>query len=150
MRRIEGVEDYESPTAWLAGVDLTPTERMQLVWLIQLMDPELDEAAIMNGAFRDFENANGIAEVPIEWWDVEDDDGRVRYQLWISCVDGAQLLDAGTTSIVATASAFAFYGDGWEGTKPGSLADELHRAQAVVKGAGIPTELAAFAFVAHV
>ncbi len=148
MRRVEGCEDYASPTAWLGGVSFDERERRQLVWLIQLMDPSLDETAILTGPFSAFENANGVAEVPLEWWDVTDDQGRVVYHFWIAC-DGAQLLEADTTNIVATASGYAFYGDGWEDGQPGSLAAMLRDAQTEACAKGVPCELRSFAFVAQ-
>lgn len=149
MRRVEGCADYASPEPWLARLELTDVERMQLLRVVREFDPSLDDATIFGGPFSAFGNANGIAEVPLEWWDVEADDGRVVYQLWISCVDGAQLFAAGTTTSVAYVSAFAFWGDGWEGDSPGSLADQLDRAQAVVKATGVDTELGRIAFIAR-
>ncbi|HEY0252605.1 MAG TPA: hypothetical protein VGC41_13815, partial [Kofleriaceae bacterium] len=73
MRRVDGCEDYDSPEPWLAGLALDARERAQLVFIAQLADPALTADTIFTGAFRAFERAMGLAEVPIEWWDVEDD-----------------------------------------------------------------------------
>ncbi|HEU4533863.1 MAG TPA: hypothetical protein VFS00_07080 [Polyangiaceae bacterium] len=43
------------------------------------------------------------AETPVEWWDVVDDAGTTRYQLWLYHADCGLLFEAGTTKVVAQA-----------------------------------------------
>jgi hypothetical protein len=147
-RRIEEVTDYESSEPWLADIEpsLSAAERAQLVYVIQLFDPSLDEAAIFSGSYSRFANGNGIAEVPIEWWDIEDETGTVRHQLWLCCADAGFLFTTGTTTLVegANIARCAFYGDGWQDGRPGSLAALLDAAQ---RSVAEDTELAGIAFV---
>ena len=146
MRQVPAVEDYKSSSPWIGDIPLAATERAQLVHIIQLLDPSLDEQTILTGPFKAFKNANGVAEVPLEWWDVEED-GAVRYQLWIYCVDAAQLFDAGTTTSVAYVSQLAFWGDGHQGDRPGSLADQLDRAHKAAVADHPACELRQIAFI---
>ncbi len=142
-RRVDGVEDYDDPTPWLAHLSLAPDERAQLIHVIRLLDPSLDEQRIMTGSFRTFAKANGVAEVPLEWWDVEDARG-VRYQLWLYCADGGQLFEAGTTNSVAYVAQGAFWTkDG----APSTLGAELDAAKRAAKKAIRGSELAGVAFV---
>lgn len=146
VRQVAGVENYKSDAPWIGDIPLTTNERAQLVHVIRLLDPSLDEQTILTGPFTAFKNANGVAEVPLEWWDVEED-GKVRYQLWIYCVDAAQLFDAGTTTSVAYVSQLAFWGEGYKGDRPGSLADQLDRAQKAAVAEHRKCELRRIAFI---
>ena len=147
MRQIPAVEDYDSKKPWVGNIQLNPVERAQLVHIVRLFDDSLDEKTILTAPYKTFAQLNGIAEVPLEWWDVVDDAGKPRYQLWIYCVDGAQLFDAGTTHSVAYVSQFAFWGEGYDGTKPGSLADLLAKGQEAAVEAHPECELSQIAFI---
>jgi tellurite resistance-related uncharacterized protein len=140
---VDGIEDYDDPTPWLGGVVLSTSERTQLVHVLRLLDPSLDETAILGGSFETFEGANGVAEVPLEWWDVEDASGTVRYQLWLYCADGGQLFDAGTTTSVAYIAQSVFW---TKEAAPADLGEQLARAQRAMKNLA-DSDLAGVAFV---
>jgi len=114
------------------------------VHVIRLLDPSLDENAILTGPFATFAKANGVAEVRLEWWDVEDQSGNVRYQLWLYCADGGQLFEAGTTNSIAYVAQAAFWPkDG----APADLGEQLAVSQKIATKAHPDSELAGVAFV---
>lgn len=131
---------------WLGALTLSESERAQLTYLIQLFEPQFDDDAVFTASFRAF--TSGVAEVPIEWWDIEDYDGTVSYQLWYLHADSAKLFAAGTTNVVAYVSQDAFWGDGYQDGRAGSLADRLQRAQADVRRTDPKAAICRIAFVA--
>jgi hypothetical protein len=49
-----------------------------------------------------------FADMPVEWWDVVDDDDRARYQLWLYHVDCGSLFEAGEARVLADVIQFGF------------------------------------------
>lgn len=133
-----------------AARDLATNEREQLAAIIRRWEPSLatDKMALavrypsMPGPLH------AIAECPIEWWDVLDD-GALRYRIWLFAADSGLVFEGDTTKLVPgeQINRGAYYGDGWEGTKPGSLAEQFEHAQRAVKSSHPTSELAHVAFV---
>jgi len=105
-RFVPGV-DYEDEAAcqrpWLADAPFSPVDRTQLLRAIFMIDDRegMTPDDVWNGDFEFFQrHFDGMAEVPIEGWDLVDDDGVARYQLWLAFVDHGKLLHAGTTDLV--------------------------------------------------
>lgn len=135
---------------WLVLEGLTPSERAQLLTLLRLFDPDLDADALASLSYATMrEPMKPVAECPIEWWDVVDARGLLHHRLWLYAADGGWLFVGPTDTFVPEGSiaAGAFYGQGWEGDAPGSLAERLHEAQGPARFEHPGSELARVAFV---
>lgn len=90
---------------------LSAVERAQLVACVRRCfgtEGPLDvEGIFAPDRDRDTEEAE-FADMPIEWWDVVDDDDRARYQLWLYHVDCGSLFEAGESIVLADVIQFGF------------------------------------------
>lgn len=146
-----GDDQGDPDVPWLPSAVLSDSERAQLLALFRMFEPTLDEAAMLALRYPTLpEPMRAMAECPIEWWDVVES-GVLRYRLWLYAADGGWLFQADTTERVPEGyiAAFAFYGEGWEGDAPGSLAEQLHEAQARSRAHHPSSELSKMAFVAR-
>lgn len=91
--------------------DMTKTERAQLVGILAkafgLKEKSFGFDDIVAGT-SDEELIEETSQMPIEWWDIADDDDKVRYQLWTYHVDCGSLVLAGTSKRVASIIQFGF------------------------------------------
>jgi hypothetical protein len=148
-RRIEPALGHDADTPWL-DVDLTETERAQLVGILQTFDPEVDTerlhldagAVIFKGLLEAFEDN------PVEWWSVCDEDGYVVYTLWLYFSDSGVLFDGETTKVLARIERLSFHADDDEldAADERELAAALHDAQKLVKRERSDSELATVTF----
>jgi hypothetical protein len=137
---------------WLAVAarTLSPSERAQLAAIVRLWDATIadDDAALairyatMAGQLR------ALAECPIEWWDVLAD-GVLLYRIWLCAADAGYVFDGDSNRLAPGEhiTRGAYYGDGWQGTSPGSPAEQFEAAQAAVLQSHPKSELAGVAFV---
>src|SRR5690606_34202231 len=103
-RRFAPGMDFSDPVArkhpWLDRNAFSAIDQRQIVECVVYLHtrPELTEDDFWSGDFDFFwKHFDGIAEVPLEGWDVVDSDDVVCYQIWIVAVDHGTVLDAGTT-----------------------------------------------------
>ncbi len=115
MRRVEPLvvrfpaDEAFKPTPLFAHLALADHERKQLGFLFRLNSASkgLTDDMVVRSSYAFFE-ARGedvilqnILSVPIEWWNVIDATGQVRYQLWLyAAADGGFVFDAGTAHAV--------------------------------------------------
>ena len=120
---------------WLAKSKLTPNDRKQLVSILAGFDPSITMAralstppeALFTGSLHAF------AEVPVEWWDVFDQDNVVQFQLWLYYAHSGLLLKAATTLAVAQVKHSSFAGDerGLDETTAERLEATLRKAKKI-------------------
>ena len=127
---------------------MSEIDRMQLTAIVRRFEPSIaDEDAVFAMTYGSIgAHLRGFFECPTEWWDVLED-GQLTYQLWLYSADCGVLFAANTTDEVAPINRFAFYGEGWEGTAPGSLAEQLEQAQRALPPTMPRTAVAGVAFV---
>ena len=137
QRRFVAAIDYsdaaDAGRAWLEDVSLTAQERMQLLTnVLQLeLHPELTAEAIFAGDLAFFDrHFDAMAEAPLEWWQVTDQDQTTLYQLWLRGGDGGVLLHDGTTTPVAPE---CIVQSSWHGDAV--LGDELEAAKELLRAA---------------
>jgi hypothetical protein len=124
-RRFIPALDYNDPVKvkgpWLDATKFSETEKEQLKKAMLLYDGrEIDDEELFSGGYDTFE---GMCEVPLEWWDVADDEGVVRYQLWIYNVDSGSLFINNSLDTAGEICQFYFQSDDPE------LAMELQQAK---------------------
>jgi len=140
--RVEGVP-LDDPAArvrpWLGGLALAPVARDQLLAVARRFDPALTAEAVFGGDLAAFATADGLAELPLEWWTVEDEAGP-RYRLWLGRADAGFLFAWEGRSPLGAIVGCTFEGDG-------ALAAALAEAQRPVRDAHPFSELARVIFV---
>jgi hypothetical protein len=106
--RFPGDEAFK-PTPLFAHLTLADHERKQLGFIFRLNSSsrDLTDDMVVRSSYAFFELRGddvilqNILSVPIEWWNVIDAAGKVRYQVWIfAAADGGFVFDAGTTHAV--------------------------------------------------
>ncbi|MFT4977520.1 MAG: hypothetical protein ACI8S6_003425 [Myxococcota bacterium] len=88
---------------WLSASDFSELERRQLLVNVLRLDDrsDLTEADVWEGDLAFFDrHFDAMAEASLEWWDVVDEAGTVRFQLWICSGDGGTLIEAGSARAV--------------------------------------------------
>jgi hypothetical protein len=160
-RRIEPLvlrlpaDDVFKTTPLFAHLRLAPHELRQLGYLFRLnssrttpsrVDATLTDALVARSTYRFFEERGDdlirdvLLSVPIEWWNVIDPRGEVRYQVWIyAAMDGGFVFPAGTAGPVGSFgqgtwfTAFDAPLDGIPGSRaaPSGLARQLASALAI-------------------
>jgi hypothetical protein len=130
---------------WLRDISFTPNDRLQLLHCVFrrfVLESEYSDDQIFLGDANFFgeECWGGIAECPIEWWDVIDNENKALYQIWLYNADSGVCIQAGTTDIVAEITQSIFFGEE-------SLGRELAVAQQVIHQQAPETELARIIFM---
>ncbi len=131
---------------WLRDIELEPRERFQLLeCVIRRFAIDFSEDQIFSGDAEFFADAcwGGLAECPVEWWNVTNDAGDVLYQIWLYNADSGVLVEAGTTNAVGEINEGVFYGDE-------RLGRELAVAQTEMRQESPESELASVIFERNV
>lgn len=100
-------------TPWLPKARLSLEEQQQLFYcVLQRFVPAVAAEEVWAGGADFFAQAawGGLAECPLEWWQVLDPNGAVLYRLWLYNADSGVLVVAGTTQVVAEVLQCTFYG----------------------------------------
>jgi hypothetical protein len=113
-RRFVPALDYTDPVAckgpWLDAKLVSGGIRKQLVMIVGgSIGGKRSEAELFSGGYDTF---SGFCEVPLEWWDVVDDEGKARYQLWLFGSDSGVLFVHNTTEMVGYVVQCGFESDG--------------------------------------
>lgn len=112
-RRYVPALDYTDPVRrngpWLDENLVSGGIKKQLVMLVGgSIGGERSEAELFSGGYETF---GGFCEIPLEWWDVVDDEGKVRYQLWLFGGDSGVLFVHDTTDIAGAICQCGFESD---------------------------------------
>jgi hypothetical protein len=84
---------------WLDESQFTPSDKKQLIQIMKnYLSGKLTTKKVFAATYKELGDA---CTVPIEWWDIVDESGQVRYQLWIYMVDSGRIFVAGTSRVVA-------------------------------------------------
>ena len=128
---------------WPRDLAVDDADVPQLVAILRLFGADVREADLRSKSAKDVfvGGSVGLKEVPIEAWDVEDDTGRVRYQLWTYYADGGALFDAGTTKQRGVISQCEFHDH-----DIGDDAEDLETARDAVEDDDLDCDLAGVSF----
>jgi hypothetical protein len=113
-RFIPGVHiDFKDPVArkvpWLDAKLFSESDTVQLRELVaDYHGKRLTDEELLSGGYDTFTD---VCEVPLEWWDVADETGNVRFQLWVYCVDSGALFTHGTGDVVGNICQGGFQSD---------------------------------------
>jgi hypothetical protein len=138
--------DRDAP--WIDRAAMSAWQRAQLLGELRLFDAAYDET-LFDLPYRALPDSfRGLFECPLEWWRVVDENNALQYTLFLWGCDGGVLFIGASAVEVCDARIMrgAFYGDGWEGDKPDSLAQELEEAQSEIDPS-LHCELRSVAFV---
>ena len=122
---------------WLRRELFSAHEVKQLLAALELWGISFREDALFAARLSDFD---GIAEVPIEWWDILGEDGAVKYQLWLYATDSGTIFLDGSTEFCAELCQFGYDGDDEK------LAESLVNAQESALIGEPDCELASYSF----
>jgi len=146
-RFVPGLDiDFKDPVArkkpWLTPGLFSEEDAGQLREMVEQYQgsgKDLTDAALLSGGYDTF---GEIAEVPLECWDVVDETGQVRYQLWVYCGESGALFNAGTNEAVGQICQGGFE------SEDDSIGPALERALEGIKEAHPDAEvLQGFSFV---
>lgn len=130
--------ETDGDKVWLHESSFTDSERPQLLSALKLYAPHLDSSTVFQTTMEEFD---GLAETPLEWWDIADDSGSTLYQIWLYGVDSGAIFKNGSTELLGTLCQF-----GWDDCEVDDLPDLLEQAQAEIKKSDAKALLCRFDF----
>jgi hypothetical protein len=122
---------------WPDNLSLPDADRAQLAAILRLFGAKVTVKTVKTypGQKLFTGGLQGFDEVPVEAWDVEDDAGRVLYQLWTYFADSGVLFEASTTKRIAPIIQGCFQGEDYGKLTPEKALDLGRRLQAASEAA---------------
>jgi hypothetical protein len=118
---------------WLEGFGPADEDRPQLETILRRYDDSVTEQKILHANARELFTGRieGFDEEPIEIWDIVDDDGYVRYTLWLFLAAQGVLFEAGGTKVLGEVIYGSFHADddALDMSEARVLTEQLTRAQ---------------------